>query len=144
MGFLPQVVIWIHKVQYRIVLSHKSKLPEVGQVVRILKKQFFIFLHFSELREAVIMGVFKLDWVFSGSSDPLDPSLSIWCALCRRHRGHSRLSPKSNLCKSFCFLELRHFSWLFVECDMRRWNCFHFVLDKCILSEKNTTQFIQL
>lgn len=45
---------------------------------------------------------FKLDWFFSRRSDPLNASLSIWSAPWMWGKGHSRLSPRSNLWKSFC------------------------------------------
>lgn len=138
MGFLPQVVIWIHKIQYRIVSTHKSKVSEIGQVVRILEE--FYFLAISELRGSGY-GCFQIGLFFSVEAQTLwtlmstDPSLSIRSALWAWRRGH-KLSPKSNLCKSFWVLKLCHFSWLFVKCDRLRCDCFPFVLDKCILLEK--------
>ena len=53
MGFLPQEVIWIHKIQFRCVLADKYKVHKTGQLFRILG--------IIQSWEAVIMGVFKLD-----------------------------------------------------------------------------------
>lgn len=88
------------------------------------------------------------DWIFSAfqwfsvlSSDSF--TLSIWSSLWTWCRGH-RLSPKSNLCKSFCFLKLCHFSWLFFLIWYGTLQLLSFCIRQMYFVKKTTKQFIQL
>lgn len=107
MGFLPQIVIWFHKIQYRIVSTYKSIMSYIWQEVRIQKGWFTFSSVLPELSgsdhgcDHCHWFVFSVEAQTHCTSMLTDPSLSVWSVLWAWRRGH-KLSPKSNLCKSIC------------------------------------------